>query len=85
MGTRLAAAIAAEKLDEFGNTTPAYRRHPTQPVKSRASASKRKRTLADDNDTTDTEDKTFAHSATEDGSDEDSDAVEISNKEVCHI
>jgi hypothetical protein len=79
---RLAAAIAAEKLDEFGDPVPAFHQSPTQPVKSRASA-KRKRT-ADDVDTTDTEDKTFAASATEDGSDEDSDAMEVSNEEVCH-
>jgi hypothetical protein len=52
-----------------------------QPGKSRASA-KCKQTTADDIDTTDTKDKTFVASATEDRSDEDSDAMEISNKEV---
>jgi hypothetical protein len=61
----------AEKLDEFGNTTPAYC-HPMQPVKSRASANKCKQTLADDNDTTDTKDNEFVTSATENRSDEDS-------------
>jgi hypothetical protein len=84
MGTRLTAAIAAKKLDEFGNITPAYC-YLMQPVKSRASANKCKQTLTGDNDITDTEGNEFATSATEDGSDEDSDAVLISNKEVCHV
>jgi hypothetical protein len=59
-----------------------YQRHPVWPVKSRASTSKRKRTLAEDIGSTDSEDKNFAGTATEDGSDEDSDDVEISNEEV---
>jgi hypothetical protein len=81
MGTQLATALAAEKLNKFGNPIPASHWHPMQPVKSRAST-KCKQTTTDDIDTTDTEDKTFAASATEDGSDEDSDAMEISNREV---
>ena len=81
---RLATAIAAKKLDKFGNPVPASRRRPMQPVKSRASA-KHKWTTTDDIGTTNTEDNTFVASATEDRSDEDSDAIEISNEEVWHI
>jgi hypothetical protein len=35
-GTRLATAIAAEKLDEFGNPTQSYHQHPVQTHNSHA-------------------------------------------------
>lgn len=77
-GTRLAAAIAVEKLDEFGNPVQPSHRRPTQlrgPVK-------RKRVTMED-DETDADDKNFAAvSSTEDGSDNNSDVMEISNEEV---
>jgi hypothetical protein len=84
-GTRLAEALAAEKLDEFGNPTQSSNsscQRVIQPLKPRASA-KRKRTTKD-NANTDTEDRTFTASAAEDGSDDDSDGddIEISNEEV---
>jgi hypothetical protein len=73
-GTRLAAALAAEKLDEFGK---ACRRGAAQPLKPRGL--KRKRATMDDDDT-DADDQNFAASSTEDGS--DSEILEISNEEV---
>ena len=70
MGTRLAAAIAAEKLDEFGNPTQPYRQHPIQTHNSHATA-KCKRLTTDDT-STDVEDDDFAASSTDDESDEQS-------------
>jgi hypothetical protein len=80
-GTRLAAAIAAEKLDEFGNPIQPSRRRPAQPRKSQTDA-KRKRIVTDDAGT-DADDNNFAASSTEDESDDgDTDIMEISNEEV---
>jgi hypothetical protein len=79
-GTRLAAAVAAEKLDEFGNPVQLSCRHRTQPLKPRGTI-KRKRATIDD-DETDVGDKNFAASSTEDGSDDNSDIMDISNEEV---
>lgn len=77
-GTRLAAAIAAEKLDEFGNT---IRSRPAQPLKPRGPA-KRKRATMDDEDETDADDQNFAAaSSTEDEADH-SDVIDITNEEV---
>jgi hypothetical protein len=78
-GTRLAAAIAAEKLNEFGDPDQLYRRRPAQPRNSRPSVAKRKRTAIEDVDT-DADDDNFAASSTEDGSGDDD--VVISNEEV---
>jgi hypothetical protein len=71
-GARLAAALAAEKLDEFGNPVQSTRRRLTQPLKPRAIA-KRKRPV--DDAETDVDDDNFVAS-TEDGSDDDSDVME---------
>jgi hypothetical protein len=79
-GTRLAAAIAAEKLDEFGDLVGPHRQHPVQPRKSRATA-KRKRTATDDAGT-DADDNNFSASSSDDGSDNDGDIDIISNEEV---
>lgn len=77
-GARLAAAIAAEKLDEFGNPVQPSHRRPAQP----RVPVKRKRAIIDD-DETDADDKNFAVvSSTEDGSDDNNDIMEISNEEV---
>ncbi|KAH9160626.1 hypothetical protein EDB89DRAFT_871052 [Lactarius sanguifluus] len=89
-GTRLAEAIAAEKLDEFGNPVQSSRRRTTgiRSPNHRASA-KRKRTTADNATTvdTDTEDKTFIGPVTSGGSDDgsDSDDVDIGNKEIADM
>jgi hypothetical protein len=78
---RLAAAIAAEKLDEFGNPVQPSRRRPTQPRKSQTVA-KRKRMVMDDAGT-DADDDNFSASSTGDESDDgDTDIMEISNEEV---
>ncbi|KAI0280551.1 hypothetical protein BC826DRAFT_975242 [Russula brevipes] len=82
-GGRLAAALAAEKLDEYGNPVMSFRRRVTQPLKPRA-ITKRKRATVDDAET-DVEDENFVDSSTEDGSDTDIDLVEISNEEVADI
>ena len=84
-GARLVAAIAAEKLDEFGNPTRSSRRHHAKPLKPRAS-NKRKQTAMDNVDT-DVEDETFAVSVTDSDTDDsdddsDSDGTGISNGEV---
>ncbi|KAI0282623.1 hypothetical protein BC826DRAFT_974203 [Russula brevipes] len=82
-GGRLAAALAAEKLDEYGNPVMSFRRRVTQPLKPRA-ITKRKRATVDDAET-DVEDENFVDSSTEDGLDTDIDLVEISNEEVANI
>jgi hypothetical protein len=83
-GARLAAAIAAEKLDEFGNPVQLYHQRPTEPRNSRTVA-KRKRMAIDDADT-DPDDDNFAASSADDESGNDdrdnTDIVEISNEEV---
>lgn len=87
-GTRLAEAIAAEKLDEYGLSCRRF----TLPQDAKVSA-KRKRPTTNESrgrgDTidTDTEDKTFTASVSEGGSDDnspdsDSDGIEIGNEEV---
>ena len=57
-GTRLAAAIATEKLDKFGNPVQPSHRRPTQPRKSQTVA-KRKRMVMDDAGTDADDDKSF--------------------------
>ena len=86
-GTRLAEAIAAEKLDEFGKPTPSSRRlNPPLRAHPRPSA-KHKRTAGDDTGpvviNTDVEDKSFT-SGSDGSSDDDSDIMdlEIGNEEV---
>ena len=86
-GTRLADAIAAEKLDEYGSSCRCI----IQPRDARASA-KRRRPAADESrggeatqGDTDTEDKTFAISVSEGSSGSDSDGLEVGNDEVCII
>jgi hypothetical protein len=85
-GTRLAQAIAAEKLDEYGVSCRRF----VLPRDAKASG-KRKRPTTDESRgnaiDTDTEDKTFAISVSEggcsdDSPDLDSDDIEIGNKEV---
>lgn len=82
-GSRLAEAIAAEKLDEFGNPIHSYHRRPTH---SRATV-KRKRATGNiqEDIESDVDDQTYT-SSIEDGSDEDDDniseVIEISNEEV---
>jgi hypothetical protein len=94
-GSRLAEAIAAEKLDEYGSSTRRF----ILPRDAKTST-KRKRLNTDKsrgvggNDAievdTDTEDKTFAIEVSEGGcddnsSDSDSDGIEIGNEEVCLV
>jgi hypothetical protein len=91
-GSRLAEAIAAEKLDEYGDSCRRF----IQPRGAKTSA-KRKRLATDvslgdaaDAIDTDTEDKTFAMSVSEGGCDDDSsdsgsDDVQIGNEEVSII
>jgi hypothetical protein len=91
-GTRLAEAIAAEKLDEYGSSC----RHFILPCNAKTPV-KRKRPTTDESHgvgggdaiqvDNDTEDKTFAISVSEGGcddnsSDSDSDGIEIRNEEV---
>ena len=76
-GTRLAAAIAVEKLDEFENPVRSSRW--PQSLKHKTSV-KRKHAIMVDADT-DVDDTDFTASA-EDGSDDASNAMEISNEEV---
>ena len=84
-GTRLAEAIAAEKLDEFGNPTQVPRQRLVRAVQASTGTGKRKQTTADTIDT-DAEDETFISSVVADGSESsdgsESDAMEISNEEV---
>lgn len=83
---RLAAAIAAEKLDEFGNLLQPHRRaNAGQPCTSRA-APKRKRTITDDSGT-DADDDNFTASSTDDASDNDGDTdiMDISNEEIADM
>ena len=81
-GARMAAALAAEKLDEFGNPVQS-RRHVAQPLRPGAIA-KRKRVV--DDAETDVDDNNFiASSTSEDGSDDGSDVMEISNEEVWNV
>ena len=61
---RLAEAIAAEKLDEFGNTVRSHRPRPTQPLKHSRAPAKRKRATKND-DGTDVEDQTYTSSTCE--------------------
>jgi hypothetical protein len=82
-GTRLAAAIAVEKLDEFENPVQSSRRRVAQPLKPKNPA-KRKLAVVDDIDT-DADDNNFTASSTDDGSDDTSDVMEISNGEVRNI
>jgi len=85
-GTRLADALAAEKLDENGLSCRRF----IQPRDAKASAKRKQPTtdkLHGDAMDTDTEDKTFAISVSEgecddDLSDSDSDDIEIGNNEV---
>jgi hypothetical protein len=91
-GARLAEAIAAEKLDEYGSSCRRF----IIPRDAKVSA-KRKRPVTDASCDiggdaiqvdTDVEDKTFAISVSEggcndDSSDSESDGVEIGNEEVC--
>ncbi len=77
-GTRLAAAIAAEKLDEFGNPTQSSSQCPTQP----RGPLKHKQAMMDNNETNVDNTNFAAASSTEDGSDNNSDIMEISNEEV---
>jgi hypothetical protein len=89
-GTRLAAAIAPEKLDEFGNPIPSYFRHAAQPRNSGTTTAKRKRaTKATNNDQADTDvdDEDFesddsSESAGDAPDDANTDIMEISNEEV---
>jgi hypothetical protein len=77
---QLAAAIAAEKLDEFGDPILSSQCL-TQPLTLRIPG-KRKRAAMVDGET-DADDDNFAGSfTTEDGSDDNSDVMEISNEEV---
>ncbi|KAH9009949.1 hypothetical protein EDB85DRAFT_2298327 [Lactarius pseudohatsudake] len=81
--TRLAEAIAAEKLDEFGN--PAQSSRPlgrTTGIRSpnRRASAKRKRTTVDSNAATvdtDAEDETFIGPVTSGGSDDGSDSDDV--------
>jgi hypothetical protein len=78
----MAAALAAEKLDEFGNPVQS-RRRVAQPLRPGAVA-KRKRVV--DDAETDVDDNNFiASSTSEDGSDDGSDVMEISNEEVRNV
>jgi hypothetical protein len=78
--THLATAIAAEKLDEFGNPVPPPHCHPTQRCKFQTVA-KRKRVVVDDAGT-DADDDNFFASSTEESDDADADIMEVSNEEV---
>jgi hypothetical protein len=91
-GTRLAAAIAAEKLDEFGNPIPLYFRRPLQTRNSHTTA-KRKQTAKSattDNDQADTDvddgnflsDASSGSAGDELDDDANADIMEISNEEV---
>ena len=84
-GTQLAEAIAAEKLDEFGNLTQVPRQCLVRAVRASTGTGKFKQTTADTIDT-DAEDETFLSSVVADRSEWsdglESDAMEISNKEV---
>ena len=66
-GTWLAAAIATEKLDEFGHPTQVYCRCPGQPRNSHTAA-KRKRSATDDagTESTNAGDGNFTTSSTND-------------------
>ncbi|KAI9434998.1 hypothetical protein F5148DRAFT_1372095 [Russula earlei] len=81
--TQLAAAIAVEKLDEFENPVRLSRRHPVQSHKHKAPA-KHKQAIMDDANT-DADDTDFTTSSAEYGSEDPSDATEISNEEVQNI
>jgi hypothetical protein len=78
-GTRLADAIAAEKLDEYGSSCRRF-------ILPRSTKRKRPATTESHCDAIDTdpEDETFAISVSEGGSDDDSDIneIEIGNDEV---
>ena len=86
-GTRLAEAIAAEKLDEYGLSCRRF----VIPRDAKPSAKRKRPTTEEsrgDPIDTDMEDKTFAISVSEGGSDDDlpdldSDDVKIGNEEVC--
>jgi len=68
-----------EKLDKFGNPAQSSSRH-LIPFKPRGPV-KRKQATTDDGKT-DADDKNFAASSTEGGSDSNSNIMEISNEEV---
>ncbi|KAF8219691.1 hypothetical protein L208DRAFT_1338569 [Tricholoma matsutake] len=83
---QLAAAIAAEKLDEFGNLLqPHQRANAGQPCTSWA-APKCKRTVTD-NPGTDADDDNFTTSSTDDALDNDGDTniMDISNEEIADM
>ena len=80
-GTWLAAALAAEKLDEFGNAAQSVwspRQSLAQPLKP--GSLKHKRAIVDDGDI-DVDNKNFAASSTE-GLDDNSEIMKISNEEM---
>jgi hypothetical protein len=76
--TWLAATIATEKLNEFENPIQSSFQCPTQP---RGPLERKQATM--DNDETDVDNTNFTvASSTEDGLDNNSDIMEISNEEV---
>ena len=83
-GTRLAAAIAAEKLDKFGNPIQSSFRRLTHPgpIKPRGPVKCKRAAMDDDEHQTDVDDQNFTASSIEDGSDGNSNIMEISNEEV---
>jgi len=78
---QLAAAIAAEKLNEFGNLVPLPHHCHAQPCKFQTVA-KHKQVVADDAGTNADNDNFTAFSTTEESDDGDTDIMEVSNKEV---
>jgi hypothetical protein len=88
-GTRLAAAIAAEKLDEFGNLIPSYFWHPAQPCNSGTTTTKHKRATKATNNgqaDTDVDDEDFASqdASSESAGDAPDDTVENATKCCCN-
>ena len=78
---RLAEAIAAEKLNKFGNPVQPSHRCPTQPRKSQTVAKHKQMVI--NYAGTDADDDNFSASSTGDESDDgDTDIMEISNEEV---
>jgi hypothetical protein len=69
-----------EKLDEFENPVQLSHRHVVGSLRHKTSV-KRKQAIMDDANT-DEDDTDFTASSAEDGSDDPSDAMEISNVEV---
>ncbi|KAI0261413.1 hypothetical protein BGY98DRAFT_1104443 [Russula aff. rugulosa BPL654] len=89
-GTRLAEAIAAEKLDEFGKPLQSYHRRLIQPIKHNSKPSVKCKRTTGGGDETDAEDQTYT-STVEDGLDDDEDdddvseVIEISNEEIADM